>query len=170
MKSNKVLLLIAAAALLLIGLSLQDGDQAISTDSAPAGVAAEAANEEDGGDSTVDSSTASASDAGASTAVPVFEQVSDLPLITEDQLPLEAIETLLLIDDGGPYPFDRDDLVFQNREGLLPARDLGHYREYTVITPGENHRGARRVVAGADGERYYTQDHYESFLEIAWNY
>lgn len=86
--------------------------------------------------------------------------------ITEAELPLEALDTLDLIDDGGPYPFDRDDLTFQNREGLLPDRSPDHYREYTVITPGEDDRGARRIVTGADGERYYTADHYNSFRAI----
>ncbi len=94
---------------------------------------------------------------------------SNLPVITIFELPLEALDTLDLIDQGGPYPFDRDDLVFQNREGILPDRDRGHYREYTVITPGENDRGARRIVSGADGERYYTADHYSSFSEVVFD-
>ena len=94
---------------------------------------------------------------------------STLPVISLEQLPFEALDTLDLIENAGPYPFDRDDLVFQNREGLLPDRDLGHYREYTVITPGENDRGARRIVAGDDGERYYTADHYRSFAEIVFD-
>lgn len=94
-------------------------------------------------------------------------QFSDLPTISVAALPDEALDTLALIESGGPFPFDRDDLVFQNRERLLPDHPRGHYREYTVITPGENDRGARRVVAGADGERYYTADHYSSFSEIA---
>ena len=57
--------------------------------------------------------------------------------------------------------------TFQNREGLLPDRAEGHYREYTVPTPGEDDRGARRIVAGANGERYWTADHYASFAWIA---
>jgi ribonuclease T1 len=35
-----------------------------------------------------------------------------------------------------------------------------------VITPGENDRGARRIVTGEGGEMYYTDDHYDSFREI----
>lgn len=92
--------------------------------------------------------------------------MSDLPVMSVIDLPPEAIDTLRLIDDGGPFPFDRDDGVFQNREGLLPERDVGHYREYTVITPGSPDRGARRIVSGEDGERYYTADHYNSFHEL----
>ncbi len=92
--------------------------------------------------------------------------ISNLPTVTIDALPPEAIDTLWLIDGGGPYPFDRDDLTFQNREAILPDRQRGHYAEYTVITPGSPDRGARRIVAGDDGERYYTSDHYASFVEV----
>ena len=38
--------------------------------------------------------------------------------------------------------------------------------EYTVRTPGESDRGARRIVAGRDGTMYYTSDHYDSFRRI----
>jgi ribonuclease T1 len=89
-----------------------------------------------------------------------------LPIIYVDQLPREARETLRLIERGGPFPYDKDGAVFQNREGILPSRPRGYYREYTVITPGENDRGARRIVAGERGELYYTDDHYDSFKRI----
>ena len=82
------------------------------------------------------------------------------------QLPPEARATLALIRAGGPFPYARDGVVFNNREGLLPKRNRGHYREYTVKTPGARDRGARRIVAGASGELYYTDDHYRSFRRI----
>lgn len=82
------------------------------------------------------------------------------------ELPPEAIETLRLIASGGPYPYDQDGSTFQNREGRLPDRRRGHYREYTVETPGSPDRGARRIVIGRDGERFYTDDHYDSFRWI----
>ncbi len=91
---------------------------------------------------------------------------SDLSTIAPRDLPIEALDTLDLIAAGGPYPFRQDDSTFQNREEILPDRPLGHYREYTVITPGEGDRGARRIVTGADGALYYTDDHYDSFREI----
>ena len=81
-------------------------------------------------------------------------------------LPPEARETLELIASGGPFPFDRDGTVFMNREGSCPTSSRGYYREYTVVTPGSDDRGARRIVAGAGSERYYTDDHYESFRRI----
>ena len=64
-----------------------------------------------------------------------------------------------------PFPHPQDGDVFRNREGLLPDRPRGWYREYTVETPGLSHRGARRIVTGGDPPRawYYTDDHYESF-------
>ena len=91
---------------------------------------------------------------------------SGLLVVTPSQLPSEARTTLRLIDSGGPFPFSRDGIVFENRERLLPNKPRGYYREYTVITPGESTRGARRIVAGSDGERYYTADHYDSFVRV----
>ena len=81
-------------------------------------------------------------------------------------LPPEARSTVSLIKKGGPYPYERDGAVFGNREKLLPARERGWYREYTVRTPGERTRGARRIVAGRDGTLYYTDDHYRTFRRI----
>lgn len=86
--------------------------------------------------------------------------------IDKQQLPREALETIALIRKGGPFPYPRDGVTFGNREKLLPARARGWYREYTVRTPGERTRGARRIVAGRDGTLYYTDDHYRSFRRI----
>jgi ribonuclease T1 len=83
------------------------------------------------------------------------------------ELPLEARQTLALIRKGGPFPYARDGVTFGNREGLLPDKPRGYYREYTVKTPGSRDRGARRIVAGhGSGEFYYTDDHYRSFRRI----
>jgi len=85
-------------------------------------------------------------------------------------LPPEARETLALIRLGGPYPYRQDGTVFGNRERLLPPKERGYYREYTVKTPGARDRGARRIVAGGEPriprEFYYTDDHYRSFNRI----
>jgi ribonuclease T1 len=86
--------------------------------------------------------------------------------IDRKQLPREALETIALIRKGGPFPYERDGATFGNREKLLPARERGWYREYTVRTKGERTRGARRIVAGRDGTLYYTDDHYQSFKRI----
>ncbi len=97
---------------------------------------------------------------------PPVARASDLPTIPYDDLPPEAQQAITLIDEGGPFPFSRDGITFQNRERILPRQPEGYYREYTVITPGASNRGARRIVTGEEGEMYYTDDHYESFREI----
>lgn len=92
--------------------------------------------------------------------------IDGMPTIARDRLPAAGRRTLDLIARGGPFPYAQDGTVFQNREQLLPRQPRGYYREYTVETPGENDRGARRIVAGRDGELYYTDDHYDSFRRI----
>lgn len=92
---------------------------------------------------------------------------SGLAWVAVEDLPPQAGQVLRLIDAGGPFPYDRDGAVFENRERILPLEERGHYREYTVETPGSRDRGARRIVTGADDELYWTQDHYRSFERIA---
>ena len=86
-------------------------------------------------------------------------------------LPPQAQTTYRLVLQGGPFPYDKDGDVFGNRERLLPMHPRGHYREYTVKTPGASNRGARRIVCGgrpatAPQACYYTADHYASFRKI----
>ncbi|GGH97090.1 ribonuclease domain-containing protein [Arthrobacter liuii] len=92
---------------------------------------------------------------------------SSLPETRESALPVEGRRVLALIRAGGPFQYSQDDQVFGNFERVLPVRDRGYYREYTVPTPGEADRGARRIVAGNGGEKYYTGDHYATFKYIA---
>lgn len=85
-------------------------------------------------------------------------------------LPKEAREVLARIRADGSFRYDRDGVVFGNRERLLPAHPQGYYHEYTVRTPGAHDRGARRIVCGgpkADPVAcYYSDDHYASFRKI----
>lgn len=98
---------------------------------------------------------------GTVTATPAAAAVGS---ICYSDLPSQAHDTLDLIEQGGPFPYDQDGTVFQNREGILPGQSSGYYHEYTVITPGSDTRGARRIVTGQESqEDYYTADHYESF-------
>jgi ribonuclease T1 len=96
----------------------------------------------------------------------------ELAVVSLASLPREARETDQLIRSGGPFPHERKDgSVFGNREGLLPKKARGTYREYTVKTPGSRDRGARRIVcAGKEPKTpdvcYYTADHYSSFKRI----
>jgi ribonuclease T1 len=82
------------------------------------------------------------------------------------QLPEQGVDTLRLIASDGPFPYSQDGATFSNREGLLPQHKSGWYREFTVITPGSSDRGARRIIAGDDGGRFFTDDHYASFREV----
>lgn len=103
---------------------------------------------------------------GVPSAAVYPREARDLPAIQYNDLPREAKQTIALIDQGGPFPYDEDGQTFENREGILPDRPTGYYQEYTVETPGSDDRGARRIVAGDEGELYYTDDHYESFSRV----
>ncbi len=101
-------------------------------------------------------------------AAPVAGQAQDT--VTAAQLPREAVSVLNLIAAGGPYPYEKDGIVFGNRERLLPPQRRGYYHEYTVRTPRVRHRGARRIVCGGPARQtsncYYSDDHYTSFKRI----
>jgi ribonuclease T1 len=106
---------------------------------------------------------------GAAHATPPGQGAGHLAWIERADLPAEARTTLRLIEQGGPFPYARDGIVFGNHEKRLPVQPRGHYREYTVPTPGIRHRGARRIVHGGgrdSTENYYTADHYRSFHRI----
>ncbi|MET9143416.1 ribonuclease domain-containing protein [Streptomyces sp. NPDC004042] len=99
-----------------------------------------------------------------SAAAPAGAATASVGSICYGDLPPQAHHTLDLIDQGGPFPYDQDGVVFQNREGVLPSRSSGYYHEYTVVTPGSPTRGARRIVTGEKNqEDYYTADHYATF-------
>jgi len=94
----------------------------------------------------------------------------DVATVSVAELPPQGSQTYGLIRQGGPFPNEKDGVVFGNRERLLPAHQRGYYREYTVKTPGVNHRGTRRIVCGGQPRTpdacYYTADHYASFRKI----
>ncbi|MBV8620158.1 MAG: ribonuclease [Curvibacter sp.] len=94
-----------------------------------------------------------------------------LTTVALPELPAQGRETYQLILQGGPFRHAKDGVVFGNREHILPAHKRGFYREYTVRTPGERDRGARRIVCGglqptAPDACYYSDDHYASFRRI----
>jgi hypothetical protein len=80
------------------------------------------------------------------------------------QCPPDVKNTLARIKVGERFPHRNDGAVFQNKEGLLPARPDGYYREWVHPTPGVRGPGAQRVVTGQDGEAYYSPDHYQTFV------
>lgn len=86
------------------------------------------------------------------------------------ELPRPGAQVYEQIRQGGPFKYEKDGVVFFNRERLLPLEKRGYYREYTVATPGVRHRGVRRIVCGGQPRTpkicYYTADHYASFRRI----
>jgi len=93
-----------------------------------------------------------------------------IPDVALADLPKEAQQVYALIGKGGPFRYDRDGVVFGNREKILPAKSRAYYHEYTVRTPGAKNRGARRIICGGPSSTpdacYYTDDHYQSFRRI----
>jgi RHS repeat-associated protein len=78
--------------------------------------------------------------------------------------PPDLKNTLDRIKAGQGYPHRNDGSVFQNREGLLPMKPEGYYREWVHPTAGAKGPGPQRVVTGHGGEAYYSPDHYRSFI------
>ncbi len=64
--------------------------------------------------------------------------------------------------------FNNDGTTFQNREGRLPRKPPGYYREWVVPTPGESGPGPQRLVTGEEGDVWYTADHYTSFRRVPY--
>jgi ribonuclease T1 len=145
-------LLLLAAATMLVAWLVAGGGQG---------------DEDPEGDSRSTSSSPSPTTSPSRDDATATDAASGLPVVRLAALPPEAGRTVELIDAGGPFPEpDHDGGTFGNREELLPDQPLGYYREYTVPTPGVDHRGARRIVAGDGEELYWTDDHYSSFSLI----
>lgn len=110
---------------------------------------------------------ASGREAPASHAAPVAA-ISAQPAAQRAALPPEAYAVIERIQRGEPHPYAKDGTTFFNREGKLPQKPRGYYREYTVPTPGARDRGARRLVTGGEPPEvwYYTADHYQTFQRI----
>ena len=108
--------------------------------------------------------------AAASVLFPVHAKESSSSTVALTDLPVQGQQTYALILRGGPFEFEKDGVVFGNRERLLPNHRRGYYREYTVKTPGSRNRGQRRIVCGGVPQTpdtcYYTADHYASFRRI----
>ena len=99
-------------------------------------------------------------------------QTERIGQISQSELPPQGRETYAKILKGGPFPYEKDGVVFGNRERILPGEKRGYYREYTVKTPASRNRGAKRIVCGgkqatAPDACFYTDDHYSSFKRIA---
>lgn len=101
---------------------------------------------------------------GATAKNVVLRDVEDRIVFRGD---VDLQPTLDRIDAGQRLDrYNNDGIVFQNREGRLPRKPPGYYREW--VQPTENLRGPgpQRIVSGKDGDRWYTPDHYAHFYRI----
>jgi ribonuclease T1 len=111
------------------------------------------------------SGEADASGAGAATVVRDVT-VRDLDGRVAYRGDVDLAPALARIEAGERDAHRNDGGVFGNREGLLPRREQGYYREYVVRTPGITHAGPQRLVIGRGGDVWYTHDHYSSFTRV----
>ncbi len=73
------------------------------------------------------------------------------------------------IKNGGPFYYKHDGIQFHNFEKILPEQTAPSniYLEYTVGPPNMVNRGVERIITdNMHMHWFYTQDHYNSFLEI----
>ena len=74
--------------------------------------------------------------------------------------------TIERIKNKIPHLHKNDGIIFKNRENLLPCKPEGYYKEFVHPTPGVKGAGPQRIVTGAQGEVYYTPDHYKNFSKL----
>jgi guanyl-specific ribonuclease Sa len=82
--------------------------------------------------------------------------------------PLDIASTLDRIRSDVMLPHNNDGSVFTNRQGILPGNPYDGYWHEFVVWPysvsdspnGVNFPGPMRVLLGANGEVYFTGDHY----------
>jgi len=74
--------------------------------------------------------------------------------------------TLERIKNGQKHPHKNDGTVFQNKEGLLPPRDQGFYREYVHQSLNITKPGKERIIIGRNGDVWFSPDHYLTFIKI----
>lgn len=133
---------------------------------------------ESAGDSTGDAASDAAGDrtTGRTPAERTVSNQDDISALSDtcpvDMLPAQADDVIdRIVTDQDHIYAAHDGKHFGNYEGRLPRERGDYYREYTVDTPGLNHRGERRIVVGGGTEDdpdvwYYTDDHYETFCVI----
>jgi guanyl-specific ribonuclease Sa len=106
----------------------------------------------------------------------------DFTPVIQDQARIKAIMKLVSdIYNGKHLPYSQDGSTFKNKEGRLPAKPAGFYKEYTLLTGSAPHtvviggttyqvapdlsaRGSERVIVGGGEKIYYTPDHYKNFI------
>ena len=107
-----------------------------------------------------------------------------LPKISDEGRVKGILELVRKIAANEPLPYREDGQTFKNREGLLPQKPLGFYKEYTFVAPKNSpeiimiggveykvypsysERGAERLVIGGNEIVYYTPTHYDDFIKL----
>jgi ribonuclease T1 len=92
--------------------------------------------------------------------------------IKNDKVPDEAYEVANYVYEYNEAPKGYvGGRKFENREKRLPKTDAKNkyieYKEYDIYPKqqGKN-RGPHRIVLGSDHKRYYTGNHYKTFIEF----
>jgi guanyl-specific ribonuclease Sa len=86
----------------------------------------------------------------------------DLSSIKDDPERQRRVEQSLRDMELGKKNYERDFIIFENREKKLPEKPNGYYQEYTVKPPeGVKNRGSERLIKGQNGEIWYSRDHYQ---------
>ena len=71
--------------------------------------------------------------------------------------------------------FASDGSIFHNKvkdvngnwiDGYLPVHEDGYYREYVHPIEGQRFPGPHRIITGANGEIYYSSNHYQTFIKL----
>ena len=89
----------------------------------------------------------------------------DIDITAQD---LELSSTVQRIQNGEKLSYRNDGSYFENRENILPQREVGYYKEYVHPTPGINGPGAQRIIIGGSNEWYYSPDHYKTFIRFIY--
>ena len=106
------------------------------------------------------STFSSVDDPGRSDARAPDDPVSGLPYMAPVDLPARVAEVLRDVDAGGELPAGVSRRPFLNGAGLLPVqRTTGYYSQYAL-------GAGSLLVAGAGGERYYSDDDGASYSRI----
>ena len=105
----------------------------------------------------------------------IEKQTSETPIQKEeiaDGVPQKAMDIAFYVRENNRtlkgYVGGR---IFENRERLLPIKNKYNQqiicKEYDINpkVKGQN-RGAERIVLGDDDSRYYTNNHYQSFIKF----
>lgn len=119
------------------------------------------------------SPTSSRSFVATEAAAPRFVAASDGIIDTEAQALRQQIDDVAdsLQTTGSPPPGVRQGGlpgkpgVYGNKSGTLPSQPEGYYTE-SDVWPGTGPRGTERIVVGANGEVWYTPDHYGNFRVV----